>query len=135
MVRQVIGLDTNVLVRYLLQDDEAQSRLATDLIEGQLSDECPGYISLVVLIEVGWVIKRFCKADKSQLIDMYRQILETECFTIQHREVIYSALGLYAKGNADFSDAVIYLLAKQDGCRKVVTFDKKARSFGMELLG
>ena len=54
----MIGLDTNVLVRYLTQDDPSQARLATDLIERRLSHQDPGFISIVAMVETAWVLER-----------------------------------------------------------------------------
>ena len=130
----MIGLDTNVIVRYLTQDDEHQVRLANNLIENELSVDNPGYITLIVLIEIGWVLTSCYKVNKTQLVDIYTQLLTTQTFITERADLASLALKAFNQGNGDFSDALIYQISKANGCSNVLTFDKKARSIGMKLL-
>jgi predicted nucleic-acid-binding protein len=130
----LIGLDTNILVRYLTQDDEHQVGLVNNLIENELSVENPGYISLIVFIEIGWVLTKCYAVTKAQLTNIYKDLLTTQPFIIERAELANLALRAFNKGNGDFSDALIYQISKANGCSTVLTFDKKARSIGMQLL-
>ena len=122
----MIGLDTNVIVRYLAQDDEKQSRIATQLIEKKLSVEEPGFVSLIVLCEVCWVLKRSYKIDKASLVKIVDALLTTQQLHIEDVEVAWKALRAYEESRADFSDAVIVLNNLKYGCAETVTFDSKA---------
>jgi predicted nucleic-acid-binding protein len=130
----MIGLDTNVLVRYLVQDDDAQSVLASRLIEETISIDNPGYITLISLVEVVWVLHSCYSVNKSKLCTMIRMILETKQFLVEQSESCYRALKLFEDGNGDFSDALIVTSGKDVGCSETMTFDKKAKSVGMTLL-
>jgi predicted nucleic-acid-binding protein len=130
----MIGLDTNVLIRYFVQDDEAQSALATKIIEETLSADNRGFISMITVVEISWVLLARYKIPKEELCDLLRMILETKQFAVENPDACYRALKTYQNGNGDFSDALIFCLSRDAGCLKMLTFDKKARSVGMQLL-
>lgn len=134
----MIGLDTNVLVRYLAQDDPRQSAAATRLIEQTLSTAQPGFISLVVLIELCWVLKRLYGAKEPELADTVGALLDTGTFRVEHRHVVQAALSRVTQGQgrkAGFADALVAALAQHHGCDQTLTFDKgAAASAGMTLL-
>lgn len=128
----MIGLDTNVLVRYLTQDDPAQTARATKLIERELSDTEPGYISLVVLMETCWVLKRLYGATKEEQCAMARGLLDARQLVVERRVSVSRAIDNAAYG--EFADALIAELAREAGCSQIVTFDKRAAKAGMSLL-
>ena len=134
----MIGLDTNVLVRYLAQDDARQSAAATRLIEQELSPAQPGFVSLVVLVELCWVLKRLYGAKEPELADTVAALLEAGPFRVEHRTVVQAALARMTngqRGKAGFSDALVEALAQHHGCTQTLTFDKgAAASAGMTLL-
>ena len=133
----MIGLDTNVLVRYLAQDDATQSAVATRLIEQDLSASSPGFISLVVCTELGWVLTRLYGASEAELLQTVADLLASPQFQVENRAVVQAAVqhmrGL--KTQAGWTDLLIAQIAQAQGCRHTVTFDKTAvRSAGMRLL-
>jgi predicted nucleic-acid-binding protein len=130
----MIGIDTNVLIRYLAEDDPLQTRLAVELIEETISSEEPAFISLIVLIEVIRVFKVCYKRNKTDLCKLVRGILETKQFKVEQADLAYNALKLYESGNGDFSDALISSICKENQCMEIFTFDKKAKTVGMTLL-
>jgi len=130
----MIGLDTNVLVRYLAQDDPAQSALATRLIERQLNEREPGFIGLVVLVETCWVLKRLYGATAAELRETVRDLLDTRQFVIEQRTVVLRAVARLGDGAGDLADALIAEGAAEAGCARTVTFDKSGARLGMELL-
>ena len=134
----MIGLDTNVLVRYLTQDDPDQALLATQLIETRLSDKEPGFISLVVLVELYWVLERLYGARPAEIVDTIADMLDVTQLQFQERETVQSALEdwrLRKTSKAQLPDVLIAQLARKFGCTQVVSFDKAAvRSAGMTLL-
>ncbi|MGH8858073.1 MAG: PIN domain-containing protein [Polaromonas sp.] len=134
----MIGLDTNVLVRYMAQDDPKQAALATRLIEKELSAAEPGFLSLVVLVEMCWVLKRLYSASADELITAVEDLLNTPQFHLDRRDEIVATVQ-YMKGGkgakAGFVDALIAQLAEAEGCSHTVSFDKAAvRLAGMRLL-
>jgi predicted nucleic-acid-binding protein len=131
----VIGLDSNILVRYLAQDDPAQAARATNLIERKLSDSRPGYVSLPALVEVIWVMVRCYGADRALVRSTVEGLLSSASLRVQEAEQVWKALETYAKGKADFSDALIAHLGLAAGCSETYTFDAAAaREPGFSLL-
>jgi predicted nucleic-acid-binding protein len=129
----MIGLDSNVLVRYLTQDDPAQSTRATRLIERQLSEKTPGFISLIVLVELGWVLNRLYRATGAELRQTVQDLLDTRQFVLEQRGAVIQAVKRLDAAS-DIADSLIMELARAAGCERVVTFDKSAGRVGMELL-
>ena len=134
----MIGLDTNVLARYLTQDDVRQAALASRLIENDLTIARPGFISLVVLAELCWVLSRLYSATMDELADMISDLLNTPQIQVERREVVQAAIRRFKRGKsrkAGLVDALIAELASSEGCSATVTFDKAAvRAAGMTLL-
>jgi len=122
----VIGLDTNVLVRYFAQDDVKQTQLATHLIENQLSNNDPGFISLLVLAEASWALQKLYKVTRAALIQIIEKILTTRELNVESTDIVYAALRSFRNGQAEFSDCLIEQLILVNGCDKWVTFDVKA---------
>ena len=134
----MIGLDTNVLARYLTQDDVRQAALASRLIENDLTIARPGFISLVVLAELCWVLSRLYSATMDELADMISDLLNTPQIQVERREVVQAAIRRFTQGKsrkAGLVAALIAELARSEGCSSTVTFDKTAvRAAGMTLL-
>ena len=134
----MIGLDTNVLARYLTQDDARQAALVTRLIENDLTIARPGFISLVVLAELCWVLSRLYSATMDELADMIGDLLNTPQIQVERREVVQAAIRRFKQGKSrktGLVDALIAEIASSEGCSSTVTFDKTAvRAAGMTLL-
>jgi predicted nucleic-acid-binding protein len=131
----VIGLDTNVIVRYLAQDDLRQAAAATRLIEGSLSAEARGFVSIVTLAEVVWVMSSNYRAARAAVADIVEGLLTAPQLAIEKADVIWRALRAFRDSKADFSDAVIVELGRDAGCSKTVTFDRQAAAHpGFEAL-
>lgn len=119
------GLDTNVLLRYLVQDDPGQSKLANNAI-ARLNTENPGFVSMVVLCELNWSLRRAYKLPKPDRIGILDRILATAEFEIEQKRLCRRALTAYRNGAADFADYLIKEVAHASGCTTVLTFDKAA---------
>lgn len=130
----MIGLDTNVIVRYLMQDDPQQAARATAFIEQQLSSENMGFISLVVLVEIAWVLRSCYGIDRENIVRTFRALLETRQLWIERPDLVVRTLRRFEDNPADFSDALIVELARDQGCVETVSFDRKANSLGMRML-
>jgi predicted nucleic-acid-binding protein len=134
----MIGLDTHVLVRYLAQDDPRQSASASRFIETRLSERAPGFISLVVLVELCWVLERLYSATHQEIGQTVADLLETPRFHLQHREAVQKAVRHFhdkRSSKAGLADLLIAQLALHAGCSSIVSFDRAAvRAAGMTLL-
>lgn len=120
----MIGLDTNVLVRYLAQDDIVQSARATEIFERQLTNERPGFLSLVTIAETVWVLDRVYGLSNPVIAAAVERILQADSLVIQNeREVFIAKIALEA-GDGSFSDALIGALGEWAGCTTTVTFDR-----------
>lgn len=130
----MIGLDTNVVVRYLTQDDPKQSETATRLIETKLNAANPGFITTVTLVEVSWVLESCYNLARAEVVQVLQGILATKQFLVERADLAYLALKHCTSAGTDFSDTLIATVCSEHGCTKTLTFDKKARGSGMELL-
>ena len=134
----MIGLDTNVLVRYLAQDDVKQAAAATRLIEKELTASRQGFISLVVLSELCWVLSSIYSATTEELVATVQDLLNTPQFQVERREAVQAAIARLKTSptrKAGLVDALIAAIAESEGCTGTVTFDKAAvRAVGMTLL-
>jgi predicted nucleic-acid-binding protein len=122
----VTGLDTNVLVRYIVQDDAEQSLAAATLIEGGEQTGETFFINQIVLCEVVWVVKRCYSANRDEIGRMVEQILRTASFRVQRSDEAWSALNSYRKTPADFADCLIACGNRTADCQETVTFDRQA---------
>ncbi|MBS1208668.1 MAG: hypothetical protein H6R19_1066 [Proteobacteria bacterium] len=130
----MIGLDTNVLVRYIAQDDPVQSPLATRLIES-LSIEAPGFVSMVTLVELVWVLSGCYAAGKAELCAVLETLLRTKEIQIADAETAWKALRLFKDSRAGFADCLIECAGRSAGCEYTASFDRDAvRDCGMRLL-
>ena len=130
----MIGIDTSVLVRYLAQDDATQSARATRFIEKECSAATPGFVGLVVLVEIVWVSESSYGAKRDEVAEIVRRLLSIKQLVLQDSEVVWKALRSFESGKADFADCLIQDFAVAAGCDRTMTFDKQASKAGMVLL-
>jgi predicted nucleic-acid-binding protein len=130
----MIGLDTNVLVRYIMQDDVKQSPLATRLIESR-SAGSRGFVPLVSVVELFWVMSSAYELDRDQLVEALEGLLRTKELIVERAEIVWKALRVFQTANVDFADCLIERSAAAMGCEKTMTFDRgAAKSAGMTLV-
>ncbi len=131
----MIGIDTNILVRYIAQDDELQSHIATEFIENYCSNDNKIFVNHLVICELVWVLKKCYKLSKPKTINVIQHILQISQFSIENAQIIWQALTDYKKGSADFADYVVGRTNIFNNCDETITFDKKAsESNGFSLL-
>jgi len=121
----VRGLDSNILVRYILADDPAQFRAAARFIEHECSPQEPGFVNRVVLAEVVWVLESSYKLPRSAIISALRLLLGANQLSIEEVEDARGALREYEDG-AGFSDSLIAAANARLGCEYTATFDRHA---------
>ena len=130
----MMGIDTNVLVRYFANDEPRQSARATQLIEKTLRPAEPGFVSLVVLVELCWTLRRLYGATPTELLSLVERLTNDARFHIEKRDVVQAALAhcKSSAAKANLPDVLIAQRALAEGCTHTVSFDKAAvRSAGM----
>lgn len=130
----MIGLDTNVVVRYLTHDDPSQTAKVTKLM-GSLSPEARGFISLVAIVELVWVLESSYRFPEDDILNALDTLLRSKELMIERADVVWQALRKFRTGRADFPDCLIERCAHDAGCEHTLTFDKEAAiAAGMKLL-
>lgn len=120
----MIGLDTNILVRYLTRDDEPQWQKAVEIIR----ENQPCFVSNIVLCELVWVLKsQPYKFSKERIINTLEMMLQSSVFELENPSIVYQGIERTKQGSADFSDYLIGAIARRAGCTETVTFDRKLR--------
>lgn len=130
----MIGLDTNILIRYLAQDDPVQSSKAREIIEDWLTEEEPGFVSVVAMLETVWVLDRSYGLAPHEIAATVERILQTEVLLVENEQEVFTAMVALKQGRRSFADALIAELGTRAGCVRTLTFDHKAlRLPGFEL--
>jgi predicted nucleic-acid-binding protein len=121
----VIGLDTNILVRYLTQDDQKQWQQAVKIIES--GEKC--FICNIVVCELIWVLRsKPYQFKREEITNTLEMMLQCPTFVWENCSLIYQSLQRFKQGKADFSDYLIGGISQQSGCKNIVTFDQKLQS-------
>jgi predicted nucleic-acid-binding protein len=120
----VIGIDTNLLTRYFVQDDPLQTRQVDELFDFALQTGERLRISDVVLSEFVWVLRKVYRIPKAQLVGGLQRIIGNEIFVFENREVVAAAFADYRDSAGDFADYLIGRRNAAAGCEHTVTFDK-----------
>jgi predicted nucleic-acid-binding protein len=121
----MIGIDTNVLARYIAEDDAAQSAAAARVIES-LSTESPGFVPLVVIAELVWVLQFSYRFNKREIADVIEKLLRSAELMLENAEMVAQALRKFRVSRADFADCLIERSAHAAGCQHTRTLDKRA---------
>ena len=130
----MIGIDTNILVRFLARDDPEQSLRARNLIKSLSADD-PGFISLAVVLELVWVLQKVYNKTKDETITFLESFLRAEEMVVENAHVVWQAVHAYSRSNADFADCLIERSANHARCTRTFTLDEKAAKMaGMVLL-
>jgi predicted nucleic-acid-binding protein len=132
----MIALDTNVLLRYLAQDDPKQSPKAAEIIERRLTRQEPGFVSLVCILEIVWVLGSLYKRSRWEIADHIEMILAADTLQVQNEQEIYEGVIALRSGRGTFEDALIGALGTWWGCSATLTFDQNAarRLNGFQLI-
>ena len=123
----MIGLDTNVLVRYLMQDDAAQARLAAAAIESAAVRGERLHVSTITLCELVWVLESAYEQTRADVARALEQIVRTADFDLEHADHVRKAVERYRSTPADFADALIGLMNEAAGCEHTLTFDRSLK--------
>ena len=122
----MIGLDTNILVRYLTQDDPIQSLRATEIIERRLTEKNPGFVSIVTMVETVWVLDRAYRLTTNEIAAAVERMLQIDVLVLENEQEVFNAMIALKEGQGSFADATIAALGTSAGCSRTLTFDRKA---------
>ena len=122
----MIGLDTNVLIRYIVRDDPIQAKAATRLVESECTSENPGLINPIVLCELVWVLTRGYEFDQLTVARVIRRLLSVKELRVMGAESAWRALRRFEQGKADFADYLIGVSNQEGKALVTYTFDQKA---------
>ena len=122
----MIGLDTNILIRYLTQDDPIQSVKANEILERRLTRTNPGFVSVVVMVEAVWVLDRAYSLTGQEIAAAVERLLQVEVLVIENEQEVFTAMLALKQGHGTFADALIAELGARAGCTRTLTFDQKA---------
>ena len=126
---KMVGLDTNILVRYFAQDSPEQATRVKALIEEELTEAQPGYISTVTIAETVWVLRRSYAFSQEDAAIAVERLLRSPNLVIQDELEVFSAALASRTGRGSFVDTLIGALAVKAGCQTTLTFDKRAARF------
>jgi predicted nucleic-acid-binding protein len=131
----MIGLDTNLLLRYLAQDDPLLSHRATEIVEQRLTEQERVFVSLVSILEVVWVLKSLFKRSRQEIANDIEMLLAADTLEIQNEQEVYFAVVALRNGAGTFEEALIGSLGVWRGCSATWTFDEDAakRLHGFQL--
>lgn len=128
------GIDTNVLVRFFTKDDPDQTLRAKKFLRTLTMQE-PGFVSLICLIELVWVLRSQYDFDKKQLIQRLEQLIDSREIVLESQSAVEQSLRKFAGAKVDFADCLIERCGHAFGCRHTVTFDfGAAKATGMQQL-
>ena len=128
----MIAVDTNILLRYVVNDDARQNERVARLFEDELNATSPGFVSLVVVCELVWALKRTYAIERDVVAAMLVEVLTMPSLVVEQGELVEAA----TRGSGDIADLIIHGIGVRYGCTRTLTFDKKfARLEGVELLG
>jgi predicted nucleic-acid-binding protein len=127
----MIGIDTNLLIRFILEDDPVWSKPVARFLENELSPERPGYINLVVLAELAWSVRRVHGFDRTRMAAMIEGLLASDSLIVERSEIVARALARYRHGSIGFADRLIVELNEEAGAVPTVSIDKEAVKAGM----
>jgi predicted nucleic-acid-binding protein len=122
----MIGIDTNVLIRYITQDDQVQSPKATAFMERRLSPSHPGYVSVIAVVEAVWVLSSAYRFSDRQIAGVLEAMLGAESLVVEDAQDVSIALVALRRKMGGFADVLLGAKCRRAGCAHTVTFDKKA---------
>ena len=122
----MIGIDTNILVRFVTRDDEKMAQRAYKVITEECTEKSPGFVSTIVLVELVWTLRSQYGYDKSSVLKALESLISAKELDFEHSEFVQQAYRLYLKSATGFADILIGLIHKNYGCETTITFDKKA---------
>lgn len=131
----MIGIDTNILLRYFTKDDEAQFEVAREILEDRLSAGDPGYITLIVTVELVWALKHVYKYPADKIVALLRALLDADELEFERSDLVAEAIDHAVMNQIELAEALIALKNLEAGCSSTLTLNKKfAKSVAVTLV-
>ena len=131
----MIALDTNVMVRLVTRDDEAQAQRAKAVLETNASEDGGLFVSDIVLVELCWTLARGYDLSRADIARTVHALLNNASINLESPTAVKDALGYFEAGSADFPDCLIVAKASEVGCSHTLSFDQRIGSLpGVQLL-
>jgi predicted nucleic-acid-binding protein len=130
----MIGVDTNILVRLAVKDDERQYDIAARFFQTQISAENPAYITLIAVAEFAWTLRRAYKFSDEHVIQILERLQNADNVEFERQETVANAASRCRSERIDFSDCLIAAIHQEDGCSHIVTFDRDFAASGQAIL-
>lgn len=131
----MIGIDTNILVRHLVQDDSQQAARATAFIEGRLTRDAPGFVNRIVVVELIWVLESAYGYARDLVADLVERMLRTAELIVEDSDEVHEAVKRFRRSGADLADLLLAIGNLRHGCSETYTFDRRAaRTVGFTAL-
>jgi len=122
------AVDTNVLIRYLTQDEPRQSAEADAIVSRAVAARDRLHLDTVVLCEMVWVLRGAYGFERQSIVDILEQILSAAQFSIDDRDLVRDGLVAYRSGRGDFADHILGLRNRKAGCSTTLTFDRSLKT-------
>jgi predicted nucleic-acid-binding protein len=122
----MIGIDTNIIIRYLMQDDPAMGARATHIVDELLSEREPGFVSVLAVAEVVWTLRRTYRVSREKIASVIESLLASPSLVIEREQEVFLAMLALKDGAGEFADALIGALGTRAGCSHTLTFDRAA---------
>jgi predicted nucleic-acid-binding protein len=130
----MIGLDTNILVRYFTHDQPAQTTLVLEFMDS-LTPAKPGFISLLVLVELVWVLERFFRTTRLEVAESLETLMRSKEIVVERSEIAWQALRTFQASNSGFADCLVECCGRAADCEYTLTLDQRgSKTTGMRLL-
>lgn len=130
----MIGVDTNILVRLAVRDDERQYNIAARFFQTEISAENPAYIALIVVVEFAWTLRRGYKFSDEHVIQILERLQNAYNVELERQETVANATSRCRSEGIDFSDCLIAAIHQEDSCSHTVTFDRDFAASGQAVL-
>lgn len=125
------GLDTNMLIRFLVGDDQRQAKVVYNILKEAEASKSELFVPFGVVLELVWVLESIYAVSREQIVDSLYGLLKMPTLVFEHRTPLQNFLRAASQNNFDLSDLLIAHSAHHQGCEKLMTFDKKAAKFEM----
>ena len=123
------GVDTNILARFLVGDDKAQAKKVYRIFKKAEVEKSELFVPFLVLLELIWVLESVYMISRSDILDSISELLLMPILKFEHQSVLQQFIPSAQANTYDLSDLLIAYSAKNQGCEKIITFDKKASTF------
>jgi len=124
----MIAIDTNVLVRLVTRDDEAQALRAKAIFDTHIDEDSALFVSSVVLVELCWTLERSYRLTRQEIVAVIRALLSNRTVRLESPDTIRTALAYFEAGDVGFPDCLIVAKAGQEDCSRILTFDRRMAS-------